>query len=145
MIMSVHLVSKTCCNQSLSHLLPVTYLKNYLQAPIPNMWSGQRLLYACVMCGIKSFDVSAVSQGMMLYNKIHKDITLRSQTERCVLGIYFSVARIVVSSFFNLPFYQLPPLTTPSHTDWLWLSWTGSRPTACQLTVKRQSQTSLQQ
>lgn len=34
------------------------------------------------MSAIESFDATAMSQGMVLYNKIHYDITLRSQAER---------------------------------------------------------------
>lgn len=34
------------------------------------------------MCGVECFDTTAVSQGTVFYNKIHYDVTLRSQAER---------------------------------------------------------------
>lgn len=143
----VHWSVEHAVTNLLNKPLPVTSLKpNW--APIQNM-TGAKTTTVCawVMCGIKSCDESAVRQGMMLYSKIHKDINITITGRENCFGELTSLSL----GFLSLPFsislllcYCLVS-TTPSHTDWLWWSWTDSKPTACRSTVKRQFQTSLQQ
>lgn len=152
MTMCIDLVGGTCCNQLLSQVAS-SHISDAVPtkcAPNPKYVIGTTsTLCRWTMCGIKSIDASAVSQGMVLYNKIHKDITLRTQAERYCFGEFTSLSlSSLFLLFFPISFFSTTTSlhsTTPSHTDWLWWSWTGSRPTACQSTVRRQSQTSPQQ
>lgn len=138
---SCALVSGTCSNQPSNKPLCVqshSWSRTELQIQDTTRAKSTMCMCNCVMCGIKSCDESAVRRGMMLYSKIHRDIPLQSKEQRFVLWNPLSLC------FFFLPF-PFSFSTRPSHTGWLWWSWTDSKPTACQSTVKRQFQMSLQQ
>lgn len=45
-------------------------------------------------CGTECFNASVVSQGMVLYNKVHLDITWREQAER-QQGVKFQIRHVI--------------------------------------------------
>lgn len=71
---------EACCDPSVSPALvylPVVGGNDPTKGLISESKSSSN-----VMCGVECFDITEVSQGMVFYNKIHYDVTLRSQAER---------------------------------------------------------------